>query len=388
MPRFKKMGSSFHYDEFHMKYPFTIVFRYAGTVWPLVLPYCLLNIALLTALTLLKKYSSVSLSILPQGHGLMSLLIAYLGVSKVNLAYARYMSAQIATGHAFMILRELHQLSLTLTEPYAGAAADAWRRDARRAIVHLIHETVATLRNERHAAALAHRCDARADAAGFEDPMVLVHALRSHLYHGSDGLVRSGEAPRLQLLERCKLMDLLHEFIVSYRDLLRLASTSLPFVLVQMGRTFIFIWTLTIPCVLVGEDFFEKYPSAFFFVVLLTYGFLGLEFVSRSLSNPFGGELDADFDLRGMGSAVVVGIEEDARLALAHRAAEDRGEARGAAAGSARSLGQFVEQRQDSMRHSTRRLALGGSQETTDDGDANGMPYRTMDERKSHSAFL
>ena len=84
----------------------------------------------------------------------MSILIAYLGVSKVNLAYERYMSAQIATGHAFMILRELNQLSITLTEQYTDAEANEWREVTKQTIVQLIHETVATLRDERHAAAL------------------------------------------------------------------------------------------------------------------------------------------------------------------------------------------------------------------------------------------
>ena len=38
-------------------------------------------------------------------------------------------------------------------------------------------------------------------------------------------------------------------------------------------------------------ELFRHIPSAFTFVVLLTYGFLGLELVSRMLSNPFGDEI-------------------------------------------------------------------------------------------------
>lgn len=338
----------------------------------------------------------------------MSLIIAYLGVSKVNLAYERYMSAQIATGHAFMILRELNQLSITLTEQYANVEADEWRRGTKRAIVQLIQETVATLRNERHAAVLARHADncsrigvatldKHADTSGFEDPMVLVHALRSHLYHNSTDLCRSDrdedDQTHLQLLERCKLMDLLHEFMISYRDLLRLASSSLPFALVQMGRTFIFIWTLTIPLVLVGEDFFEKYFSAFFFVILLTYGFLGLEFVSRMLSNPFGGQLDDEFNIRGMGSSAIVGIEEDSKLAGFHtnRKAEDRNDIRVDVTRSTQILTKFVQKREDSFRMSNGHIALDQSKDTMDGSDMNSSPYRTMEEGRSqsaHSAFL
>ena len=65
--------------------------------------------------------------------------------------------------------------------------------------------------------------------------------------------------------------------IVSYRNLLRLASSPLPFPLVQMGRTFTAVWTLSLPFVLIGDDFAEDSLSTFTFVILLTYGFLGLE---------------------------------------------------------------------------------------------------------------
>ena len=206
------------------------MFRWAGTIWPLVLPYCILNICLLSSLAALKHYTAVRLSILPQGHALMSLLIAYLGVNKVNLAYERYMGAQRDSGHAFMILRELNQLSITLTERYDNAEANEWRDDTKRAIVQLIHETVATLRNERHAAALARNVGyrsgvgiegslsgqqpsspkARVDAAGKDDPMILVQALRSHLYHNSDAVCNIGDGglgvDGLSLFERVKLV--------------------------------------------------------------------------------------------------------------------------------------------------------------------------------------
>ena len=254
----------------------------------------------------------------------MSILIAYLGVSKVNLAYERYMSAQIATGHAFMILRELNQLSITLTEHYTDMEANEWREVTKQTIVQLIHETVATLRDERHAAALVRNYGYRSGigidksktiqgtgvsvavfSSGVDDPMGLVHALRSHLYNGStaigtkkaagrnngNGMINSSMAEQqLNLFERCKLIDLLHEFTQIYRNLLRLASSPLPFVLVQMGRTFVFVYTLSIPFVLMGEKFEDYFTSALGFVIVLTYGFLGLEFVSRILANPFGDE--------------------------------------------------------------------------------------------------
>lgn len=328
----------------------------------------------------------------------MSLLIAYLGVSKVNLAYERYMLAQISTGHALMILRELNQLALTLTETCSGEEADEWRATTQQSIVQLIHETVATLRDGSRAALLARNEDriqsklgATANIAGLDDPMVLIHALRSHLYHNSMMITSNqaaDEQQQLQLLERCKMVDLLHEFVMSYRNLLRIASTPLPFALVQMGRTFIFIWVVTIPFVLSGGDFLQQYPSAFSFVILLTYGFLGLEFVSRMLSNPFGDEIKNDLNIKGMGAAAVIGIENDSRCwkeecekkkQIRAVGSDERGNSLSSV--SSRSLREFIQTRQKSIRNSGRFVRL----DSVDDNQTNYMNMAMDEEGMVHA---
>ncbi|KAL3787271.1 hypothetical protein HJC23_004145 [Cyclotella cryptica] len=334
----------------------------------------------------------MKLSILPQGHALMSLLIAYLGVSKVTLAYERYMDAQIATGHGLMILRELNQLALTLSENFDGDQADEWRATTHQSIVQLIQETVATLRDGRHAAVLARNVGrlpyqsngGATSITGLDDPMVLVHALRSHLYHDSLTLSNHTEV-QLQLLERCKMVDLLHEFTMSYRNLLRIASTPLPFALVQMGRTFIFIWVVTIPFVLSGGDFLQQYPSAFSFVILLTYGFLGLEFVSRMLSNPFGDEIKNDLNIKGMGAAAIIGIENDSKCWKEEydrkkRTHSTRSDGRGLSSISTSpggGLRDIIQSRQESIRLSGRFVRLDSA---NDNASSSDMPYIAMGE--------
>ena len=312
------------------------------------------------------------------------------------------MSAQIAVGHSFMILRELHQLVITLTEQYESLVADEWRRDAKRTIIQLIHETVTTLRDGRHAAALARNVGchhgigidgskalrSNETTSGSDDPMVLVHALRSHLYHDSNAICKSrenGSIEELQLLERCKMIDLLHEFTISYRNLLRIASSPLPFVLVQMGRTFIFVWTLSLPFVLTGKDFVQEFPSVFCFVILLTYGFLGLEFVSRILSNPFGDEVKNDLNIRGMGTASIIGIEEDAKLfkeEFPQKMSQNSGTkcvvGRSSSDASVGSLRNLVQKRQIAIRMSPRYIVLDGSTDAMDDNTMN--KYSAMEE--------
>jgi len=107
-----------------------------------------------------------------------------------------------------------------------------------------------------------------------------------------------------------KMVDILHEFAISYRDCLKFASTPLPFLLIQMGRTFLFLWTFSIPLVLRGVVY-DIFP-AMGFVFFLTYGFVGLELVAMKLMNPFGDGIH-DLNVTGMKDAAIIGMEHDLR---------------------------------------------------------------------------
>ena len=134
-----------------------------------------------------------------------------------------------------------------------------------------------------------------ADLKTNDDPMIHVQALRSHLYNArlSDTENHDG----LQLLERIKLLDMLNEFVLHFRNLLKFASTPLPFPLLQMGRTFLFLWTFSIPFVLRGVV--SEIYSQIGFVFFLTYGFIGLELVAMKLLDPFGDGVN-DLKVTGM----------------------------------------------------------------------------------------
>jgi predicted membrane chloride channel (bestrophin family) len=81
-------------------------------------------------------------------------------------------------------------------------------------------------------------------------------------------------------------MDMTNSFANSYATLVELASTPLPFPLSQMARTFLFLWTFSIPFVLRGVV--DEAVIAMTFVFFLTYGFVGLELVAMKLMHPFG----------------------------------------------------------------------------------------------------
>ena len=113
--------------------------------------------------------------------------------------------------------------------------------------------------------------------------MTYVMFLRSKII-GSDASVE------LVLLEKLRLFDIITAFVNSKRDLFKLASTPLPFPLIQMGRTCLFLWVFSLPFVLVGV--IDELVSVLVFIFFLTYGFVGLELVAMQLLNPFGDEVN------------------------------------------------------------------------------------------------
>ena len=93
----------------------------------MVIPYCILNCAVLVLVSYLQEKHKFRIHLQPEGHELMSLLIAYLVVSKVTLAFNRYMSLRAAIGRVFLAIRETNQLALLFTDQEVTKEADDFR---------------------------------------------------------------------------------------------------------------------------------------------------------------------------------------------------------------------------------------------------------------------
>ena len=73
---------------------------------------------------------NVPIAFSPTGHGLMTLIISFLVVAKVNMSYDRYMSSRHEIGHALACLRELNQTSLVYSQKYRNSeAAKKWVKE-------------------------------------------------------------------------------------------------------------------------------------------------------------------------------------------------------------------------------------------------------------------
>lgn len=307
---------------------FSIVFERDQNLFLKVLPYCFLNCTLLALVAWWEVLGDTTINISATGHGLMAMLVSFLVISKVNLAYERWRTARHVVGTALLRLRELHQLILTLssrdeklfhhdnnsTKSKDGVQGDlreqhaiVWTNACTNKIVALVEATRHVLKSAEWARHLAR--DTVKPTDNLVDPMELVHELKWHLHFQS----MRCRIPMV-VLERLALQRKLGEYVNAYDQVLELASTPLPFLLVQMGRVFLFLWIFSMPLVL-RHGPFADFVSALLFLFFLTYGFIGLELLSMQLAAPFGKGADREdndlINVHALCDATVSGIYRD-----------------------------------------------------------------------------
>jgi predicted membrane chloride channel (bestrophin family) len=111
----------------------------------MVLPYCILNVGIYFLINWLNEKEHIHIDISSQGHSLMSLIIAFLGVSKVNIALTRYMDSKQAIENAVLSLREISQLAIAITERDKSPQAQLWREEVSQRSTDILSTTTTTV---------------------------------------------------------------------------------------------------------------------------------------------------------------------------------------------------------------------------------------------------
>ena len=101
-------------------------------------------------------------------------------------------------------------------------------------------------------------------------PTVLVIFLRTAIVTQIERLQNP-----LPVNKELKLLSYVADFVSAYHGLMKQKTTPLPFPLVQMTRTFLFLWIFTLPFGL-ANDFDDIFPLVVI-IFFTTYGFVGLE---------------------------------------------------------------------------------------------------------------
>ena len=117
-----------------------------GSLWPRVLPYCLFNTALMVAITYATPYLDVSLNISNQGHVFVSMVVAYLLVSRVNMALTRFNEARAHLESMFRETRELIQtLAVVSQTGNSDPVSKEWRLEVAYRMLLLLRTAMAVV---------------------------------------------------------------------------------------------------------------------------------------------------------------------------------------------------------------------------------------------------
>ncbi len=173
--------------------------------------------------------------------------------------------------------RELISYATTFTRYDTTPNAKKWRIDLARRTIKLLRTVVTVLEFQstgNHAwkvpALSREEKEALQKAVGKSNersPMVLTMFVQSTIASHVEYL--DPKKP-LHPNKELKLYALVSDFVQAYHGLMKLVTTPFPFPLVQMTRTFLFIWVFTLPWVLVND--LQKLAALVFTVFFITYG--------------------------------------------------------------------------------------------------------------------
>ena len=205
-----------------------------------------------------------------QGHTFMSVMVSFLVVTRITIAYNRFIEARNFLDKAMISCREFIQHSICFTRYDLSTGAQDWRAElARRSIVLLrtlvcILEYPSKQEDVLHSAAKAGVNHANKDnsdhsvtnstklqfsldeihallisvgGSNERTPMVLTIFLRTVIATHRDYLEEPIAPPK-----ELRLHQIVSEFVTAHHGLQKLANTPFPFPLVQMTRTFLFLW--------------------------------------------------------------------------------------------------------------------------------------------------
>ena len=290
----------------------------------------------------------VDLTIPSSGHQFINILVSFLTVARVQITYSRFTEARVYLGACFKSCRELMQYVAVLTMQSNSVEAKDWRESVAEHIIATLRVTVAAIEvslflclfkyiievyltffyfnscldtkfsshpeNDPYDSVPSHCVDDMDIVEEFisrqkhyrrtpldealRAPLVFASSLRKLLLKPRESFCLND---RLSPPEELKLLNFVTLYCTSFHGLNKLITTPFSFPLTQMSRTILFFWVFTLPMTLM-IDSEERYQVAVV-VFFVTYGFVGLEYVSIELDDPFGEDAN-DINSLSMAQAV------------------------------------------------------------------------------------
>mmetsp|Transcript_23059 Transcript_23059/g.35583 ORF Transcript_23059/g.35583 Transcript_23059/m.35583 type:complete len:255 (-) Transcript_23059:835-1599(-) len=124
---------------------FSILFQMYGSVWRYVWPYCLLNMAITYLVDTLRDKYDIDLTIEDSGHMYVSTLVSFLLVTRVKIAYDRFMSSRKCVDDCLRSARSLIQFMNVFSMRDQSKKARDWRNEVAYRVIILMRVTFAAL---------------------------------------------------------------------------------------------------------------------------------------------------------------------------------------------------------------------------------------------------
>eukprot|EP00594_Rhizosolenia_setigera_P000271 CAMPEP_0178946552 /NCGR_PEP_ID=MMETSP0789-20121207/4352_1 /TAXON_ID=3005 /ORGANISM="Rhizosolenia setigera, Strain CCMP 1694" /LENGTH=264 /DNA_ID=CAMNT_0020626563 /DNA_START=367 /DNA_END=1161 /DNA_ORIENTATION=- len=136
-------------------------------------------------------------------------------------------------------------------------------------------------------------------------PFIIAFRLRQAITAWRDPDVKQKPNRPLQAHEERIILVHVGDYMTAFYGLRKFIFAPIPFPLRQMTRTFLMVWIYTLPlCLMVDQ---ESVIPQLIIMFLITFGFIGLDFVVLELEDPFGNDPN-DFDDVGMASQCFLNI--------------------------------------------------------------------------------
>lgn len=268
-----------------------------------------MNVLLMVTLTCVADWDGMdALKITNTGHNFVTMVMSFLLVSRVTTALARYSEARNHIGSMLRGARELIQYTIIFSMvDNDDIAAREWRNEVAYRTLSLLRCSIAVIlyptthlpsweipelngfEREDIKANLflnpaTHRY-AHEKRSEYEEnlrvPIRLAYLLRKSIHSQQQRLTKP-----LHVNRELKILGSVDSFMDGFYGIRKFMTTPVPFPLVQMARTFLFLYIFTVPFVLLNDE--SSVYAHCFTIFLLTYGFMGLEVVAIELDNPFG----------------------------------------------------------------------------------------------------
>lgn len=299
-----------------------VLFQMYGSAFPQVLPFCVINVVWTLAVEYLKQAGVADLTFHSSvGHSFMGLLVSFLIVSRSQISYKRFMNYRNLLAQQYRMCRQLAQFTTVYSFRTQSPEARRWRQEVCYRTIVLLRVTMDALlwssterekwedeyfkfqerdeeAGEKESASehffrvrqLSHGRRSNVDEI-FRAPITLCHLLKQTIMTHPDYL-----GYKLEVNEYRDLLGFVASFQEAFHGFRVLVFTPYPFPLVQMTRAFLFFWVYTLPLVLLKE---YRLWSSILIVSLVSFGFIGIEYVSMALDDPFGDDTN-DVDEHGM----------------------------------------------------------------------------------------